>query len=100
MDFKKINAKIDDQIQLEKDIIDELVAIKNILKEFNSKPLKHNIDLLGEFIADNEELIYNKYCEVEPEYVNSDKTIEDIPEIDKFTIDYLEDELLNYVINY
>ena len=100
MDFKKINAQLDRQLQLDRDIIDELVAIKNILKEFNSKPLKHNIDLMGEFIADNEELIYNKYCEVEPEYVNSDKTIEDIPEIDKFIIDYLEDELLNYVINY
>ena len=55
---------------------------------------------MGEFIADNEELIYNKYCEVEPEHINSDTTIEDIPEIDKFIIDYLEDELLNYVINY
>ena len=60
MDFKKINAQLDRQLQLDRDIIDELVAIKNILKEFNSKPLKHNIDLMGEFIADNEELIYNK----------------------------------------
>lgn len=80
---KEILKRLDYQLELDKQIIDELVAIRNTIKEMNSKPLlnlKKN-DLIQEFIdqADGGD-VYELYCEYYPEHITSDFEFEDIPD--------------------
>lgn len=46
------------------------------------------------FIDNNYELIYNKYCEVYPERIHSDWTLEDAQDLEEFILTYLEEEYM------
>lgn len=61
----------------------------------------YNREHLSNFIANNEEAIYLKYCEIYPEKITSDFMIEDVDEIDleyfinTYMIQELEEEMNN-----
>lgn len=44
---------------------------------------------MTDYIENNEQKIYEKYCEIFPERINSDTTIEDIEDIEEFVEDYI-----------
>lgn len=50
-------------------------------------------NLIDEFIESNSELIYQKYCEIFPELIHSDFTIENIQDIEDFINTFMEREI-------
>ena len=63
-------------------------------KSINNHIVSPYIDL---FIEENEEDIFNCYCETFPEYITSDFSLEDIEDIEEFVNDYMQSNLEEFV---
>lgn len=84
-------------------VINELRAMTKDFSDLCDKLEQNDKDeYIDRFIDDNQELIYNKYCEINPENIHSDFSLEDLDGdyVAEFVEDYLEDELLTYIDKY
>lgn len=84
-------------------VINELRAMTKDFSDLCDKLEQRDKDeYIDRFIDDNQELIYNTYCEVNPENIDSDFSLEDLDGdyVAEFVEDYLEAELLAYVDKY
>lgn len=90
---KEILKRLDYQLELDKEIFDELVAIRNTIKELNSRPLNIKLEknkVLEEFYESIDEgEVYDYYAECYPESITSDTDYYDIPD-DFITNEYTE----------
>ena len=80
----------------------QLLLMVKSYSQLNNKKLKAYINArkkleknkIENFIEDNEELIYERYCEVYPEKITSDFSLEEVSEeLEEFVKDYMSEEL-------
>ena len=80
----------------------QLLLMVKSYSQLNNKKLKAYINArkkleknkIENFIEDNEELIYERYCEVYPEKITSDFSLEEASEeLEDFVRDYMLEEL-------
>lgn len=83
----------------------QLLLMVKSYSQLNNKKLKAYINArkkleknkIENFIEDNEELIYERYCEVYPEKITSDFSLEEVSEeLEDFVKDYMSKELEGY----